>query len=164
MWADVRPERPSDPPAIRCLLQQAFPTAAEADLVDRLQRDGDCALSLVVEADGEVVGHILFSAVAAPFRALGLAPLAVRSDRQRRGIGDALVRQGLALAAAGEWEGVFVLGEPAYYTRFGFDAALARGFGSPYAGPNLMALSLRGDALPAREGPVSYAPAFAALR
>ena len=164
MRADVRPERPSDPPAIRSLLQQAFPTSAEADLVDRLRRDGDCVLSLVAEAEGEVVGHILFSAMAAPFRALGLAPVAVRPDGQWRGIGDALIRQGLALAAAGEWEGVFVLGEPAYYTRFGFDAALARGFGSPYAGPNLMALSLREDALPAREGPVSYAPAFAALR
>ncbi len=119
-------------------------------------------ISLVaVEAD-RVVGHILFTRLGAPFPALALAPLAVVPERQRRGIGSRLIRTGLDAAAQGGWRGVFVLGEPGYYGRFGFDGALASGFGSRYAGPCHMALAL-GGALPARAGRIDYPPAFARL-
>lgn len=91
-----------------------------------------------------------------------LAPLAVAPERQRQGIGAALVAAALAAAAGGGWRAVFVLGDPAYYRRFGFDAALAAGFDSPYAGPHLMARPLGGP-LPARGGPIRHAPAFAAI-
>lgn len=74
-------------------------------------------------------------------------------ERQGRGIGSALIREGLARAEAGGWRGVFGLGEPAYYRRFGFDAEAARGFASPYAGPFLMVLPL-GGALPATGGTI----------
>lgn len=80
-------------------------------------------------------------------------------DHQRHGIGSAPVRQGLAEAEQAGWRGVLVLGEPAYYRRFGFDAALAAGFETPYRGSYLMLRPLGGD-LPARAGRIAYAPAF----
>jgi putative acetyltransferase len=63
--------------AIRRLHRESFPTGAEADLVDTLRSDGDAVLSLLAEEGGAVIGHALFSRMAAPFRALGLAPVAV---------------------------------------------------------------------------------------
>ena len=111
---------------------------------------------------GEVVGHALFSGLAAPFRALALAPVSVSPHRQRSGVGIRLIRAGLDRAKGRGWRGVFVLGDPACYRRFGFDPALARGFASAYAGPHLMALALGGD-LPVTWGRIGHAPAFAAL-
>ena len=119
-------------------------------------------LSLVAVED-YVVGHVMLSRMQAPFKALGLAPVAVHADWRRQGIADRLVRAGLAQAKIDGWEGVFVLGDPAYYTRFGFDLALASGFQSPYAGPHFMALALQDIGLPESTGVVSYAPAFAGI-
>jgi putative acetyltransferase len=100
--------------------------------------------------------------MSAPLRALGLAPVAVAPSRQRSGIGSLLIRRALELAVAGKWEIVFVLGDPAYYRRFGFDQALASGFASCYAGPHFMALGMC-QPLPVSKGNIDYAPAFAAL-
>lgn len=158
----IRSERPEDMAAIRGVLEAAFPGPEEARLVEELRADGDAAIALVAEAAGVVVGHVMFSPVAGPFRALGLGPVAVAPAHQRSGIGDKLIRQGLAEAAAAGWQGVVVLGEPAYYRRFGFDPALAEGFISPYAGPYLMVLALGGP-LPATSGRIDYAPAFGRL-
>ena len=112
--------------------------------------------------EGRIVGHILFSPMRAPFRALALAPVAVLPARQRSGTGTALIRAGLARAETEGREEVFVLGEPAFYRRFGFDPALAEGFRSPYSGPYLMALALAGK-LPAASGVIAYAPALDGL-
>ena len=158
----IRPEAPSDRAAIRSLVIAAFGGVAEADLVERLRGDGDLVLSLVAEAEGGILGHALLSRMAAPFRALGLAPVAVRPEAQGAGIGGRLIRTALAQAERDGWRAVFVLGDPAYYGRFGFDAALAAGFASAYSGPHLMARALGGP-LPARAGRIDYAPAFAAL-
>lgn len=155
----IRDEQPGDAHAIRAVVEAAFSQPLEADLVDRLRGDGDVAISLVATDDSGVVGHILLSKMTAPFRALGLAPVSVRPDRQGTGIGSQLIRAGLERAKEGGWQAVFVLGEPAYYTRFGFDPALASGFTSPYAGAYLMAISLDGD-LPVTSGIIEYAPAF----
>lgn len=158
----IRDETESDHAAVRDLVTAAFGQPDEADLVERLRADGDAAIALVAEDNGAVVGHILFSRMSAPFRALGLAPVSVLPERQGTGIGSRLIREGLRRAEAGGWQGVFVLGDPAYYSRFGFDATLAEGFDSPYAGPYLMAFAPGGD-LPGRQGRVDYAPAFATL-
>jgi len=104
----------------------------------------------------------LFSPMQAPVRALALAPLAVARDRHSQGIGSALIEAGHEIAREEGWDAIFVLGDPAYYGRFGYDLALAAGFESSYAGPHFMALSLAG-ALPTRQGSLAYAPAFAAL-
>jgi putative acetyltransferase len=98
----------------------------------------------------------------APFAALGLAPVAVAEDWRRRGIAARLIERGLTKAREEGWDAVFVLGEPRYYSRFGFSAGLAAGFSSPYAGPRFMALALQ-DKLPSWVGSVDYAPAFSAL-
>jgi putative acetyltransferase len=90
---------------------------------------------------------------------VGLAPLAVRPDRQRSGIGARLIRAALERAKGDGWQAVFVLGDPDYYRRFGFDSSLASGFSSPYSGPHLMALALEA-ALPVTSGTIVYAKAF----
>jgi putative acetyltransferase len=142
---------------------KAFPTDAEARLVDNLRKNGDLEISLVAVIDEKIVGHVAFSRMTAPFRALGLAPVAVLPLHQRQGIGAALIRAGLERAKASGWNGVFVLGDNAYYERFGFRAELATGFSCRFAGPHFMALALSGDALPQSHGEVSYAAAFDSL-
>ena len=121
----VREEIPADRAAIRALHLSAFPTEDEADLVDRLRDDGDIVFSLVSEVADCLTGHALFSRMTAPFRALGLGPVAVFPEWRAQGMAARLIETGLDLAAEARWEAVFVLGEPAYYTRFGFDAAQA---------------------------------------
>ena len=163
----VRPASPSDAAAIRAVHLAAFPTSAEAELVGMLERDGDAVVSLVAEQEGEIVGHALLSRMRASgdgrdYRALGLGPVAVAPGWQRRGIGSGLIEGALAIAEATREEIVFVLGEPEYYGRFGFAQATAAPFASPYAGPFLMALTLRGAQLP-RAGSAEYARAFAEL-
>lgn len=96
----------------------------------------------------------------APFPALGLAPVSVAPSHQRNGIGAALIRA--AITAATDARAIFVLGEPDYYGRFDFDAACARDFASPYAGPYLQVLALGGP-LPVTTGRIDHAPAFADL-
>lgn len=163
MSEDIRPEEAADYQAIHRLHVAAFPTPAEADLVERLRADGDLVLSLVAVMDGRVMGHVALSRMSAPFRALGLAPIAVDARERRRGVGELLIRDALNRARQGDWDAIFVLGDPAYYQRFGFSAAAAEGFVSPYAGPYLMALPLAAGGLPASSGEISYAPAFAAF-
>ena len=158
----VRDAVADDFPAIRSILIAAYPTAAEADLVERLRADGDAAIELVADDEGLIVGHVLFSPVEAPFRALALGPVAVLPQRQRQGIGSELISAGHWKALEAGWSAVFVLGEPDYYRRFGYDAALAAGFSSPYAGRWFMAKPLE-ERLPATGGEVRHAPAFAAL-
>jgi putative acetyltransferase len=157
---NIRDEQAADRMAIRAVVTAAFGRAMEADLVDWLRDDGDNAISLVAEERGAIVGHVMFSPMTAPFRALGLGPVAAQPKRQRAGLGGALIRAGLVRARDAGWQGVFVLGDPGYYRRFGFDAGLAKDFASPYAGPHLMALALDGGPLPARSGAIAYAPAF----
>jgi putative acetyltransferase len=159
----VRPEAETDFAAIRAVQETAFRRAKEADLVDRLRADGGTVISLVAVKGELVVGHILFSRMAAPFRALGLGPIAVMPEYQRAGIGTRLINAGLAEARLGGWEGVFVLGAPAYYRRFGFDPRAAAGFSSPYAGSHFMVMSLREGNLPAKTGEIAYPAAFSAL-
>ncbi len=158
----IRTEQQDDEPVVVTVVEQAFKQADEARLVGQLRADGDTVISLVAVVGNVVVGHVMFSRMVAPFRALGLAPVSVVPQYQRRGIGRSLVEEGLKQAREQGWEAVFVLGDPAYYERFGFRVDLARGFSSPYAGPHFMALSL-GANLPASSGKIDYAPAFASL-
>ncbi len=159
----IRGEAADDIATIRRLTAEAFPSCAEADLVDRLRSDGSAVFSLVAFADRLLVGHVMFSRMDRPDNALSLAPVTVLAPWRRRGIAGRLIREGISRTARDGWWSVFVLGEPGYYNRFGFAASLAAGFLSPYAGPHLMALALRADALSERTGELRYPPAFAAL-
>jgi putative acetyltransferase len=161
---EIRDEAPADVPGIRIVHAAAFPTHAEADLVDhdQLRRDGSAVYSLVAGSDERVVGHAMFSRMELPEGSLGMAPVAVLESHRGRGLAARLIREGLAKAKADGWKSVFVLGDP-YYTRFGFDPRLAEGFASPYAGPHFMALELQAGAFTAAAGDARYAKAFAAL-
>lgn len=159
----IRLEMPADTAAIRIVEEIAFGRRDEARLVDDLRAAGDAVFSLVAVADGIVAGHAMFSRMTAPFPALALGPVAVLPEYRRSGIAGQLIRQGIARSEADGWAGIFVLGDPAFYRRFGFDVGKARGFTSPYAGPHLMVLPLGGSGLPADSGLIEHAPAFATL-
>lgn len=168
MSGGIRPAEPRDAAGIRAVQLAAFPTAAEADLVEALERDGDTVVSLVGEVGGEVVGHVVLSRMRATgedraWRALGLGPVGVRPGFQGAGIGRRLIEAALAIAQATGEELVFVLGSPDYYRRFGFSADVAAPFASPYAGPYFMARALAGDGASPAKGEAAYAPAFAAF-
>lgn len=129
----------------------------EAALIEALRRDGDVAVELVALEDSVAVGHAMFSrAEAAGCRIAALAPVAVRIDRQGRGIGAALIRAGLAACAVQGIEAVVVLGDPEYYRRFGFAPTA---LDSPYAGPHFQALELKPGALTGVDA-VAHARAF----
>jgi putative acetyltransferase len=155
----IEPEAPHRESAIRALLLEAFPTAVEADLVEQLRRDGDLVISRAAIVDESVVGYAALSRMTAPMRALGLGPLAVTGGRQRQGIGASLIRKCIADAKAAGWQAIFVLGDPAYYGRFGFSTSAAERFETPYAGPYFMVLSLSAEPL-VGAGRIDYAPAF----
>jgi putative acetyltransferase len=160
----IRYVRPADHAAIAQVVRDAFGQADEADLVAQLRADGDLVFELVAEEGGELCGHILFSRLWADRSGLygALAPLAVSPARQGQGIGSRLVRAGLESAREFGCHGLLVLGEPAYYGRFGFSAQAAREVKSPFQGLDaFQALALEDAAF---SGPlhVAYPSAFAA--
>jgi putative acetyltransferase len=162
----IRPERESEADAIRDVILAAFPTEAEANLVDALRRQGASTVSLVAE-HGSIVGHILFSPVTLvgpnDGAVLGLAPLAVRPANQRQGIGSQLVREGLDAVRKAGARVVVVVGHAGFYPRFGFVPASRFGLRCEYDVPDevFMALELVPGSLAGRGGLVRYHPAFA---
>lgn len=159
---EIRPETPADRPALYRLIAQAFGRPDEADLVMRLRRSGVVGLSLVAADGPRLVGQALCSVIGGPMRALALAPVSVAPDRQGEGIARTLIRATLAEARAARWQAVFVLGNPDFYGRYGFDTAAAAGFDCPYAGPYFMVAALE-PVLPVRSGWLAYPAAFAGL-
>ncbi|MGH6830056.1 MAG: GNAT family N-acetyltransferase, partial [Methylocella sp.] len=92
-----------------------------------------------------------------------LAPLAIRPEFQRQGIGSVLIEAGIAACSARNLAGIVVLGHPQLYRRFGFSSAAARSLRAPFSGDAFMALELKPGALVAHPGTVRYADAFGAL-
>lgn len=165
----VRPEAPDDEPGVGRVLTSAFPTEAEATLVAGLRKSASPIVSLVAEEAGMVVGYIMFSPVrfpaAAGLQIMGLTPMAVVPERQKQGIGSALVRHGLEHCRRLGTGAVVVLGHAEYYPRFGFVAATTKGIRSQYDVPQeaFMVLELTSGCLDGRRGTVKYHPAFAGL-
>ena len=169
----IRPERPDDHPAIHSVVTAAFGSTAEAELVRAIRRSRHyvAEMSLVAESDGAVVGHVMVSG--ATLRSdrgdasiVMLAPLAVAPDRQRAGVGSALVRAACA-AAEDRGEPLVVLeGDPAYYGRFGFEPSYEHGIELPLPdwAPHEAGQVLRLNAFdPSLTGTVAYPEAFDAL-
>ncbi len=105
------------------MLADAAGGLSESEVIVCLRNDRALLLSLVGEANGEVVAHIAFSAVTIGEFAHGwcqLGPVSVRPDQQGNGLGSALIREGLARLKALGAEGCVLLGWPHYYARFGF--------------------------------------------
>jgi putative acetyltransferase len=162
---EIRGRRAADDSAIRRLNDDAFGGTYESRLIEDLRAAGLDAVEPVAVENDDVVGHILFSVLATTIGrqtvpTLALAPMAVRPDRQRHGIGSALVRAGLDLARDRDSRAVIVLGHKGYHPRFGFSAALARPLRAPFSGDAFMALELAPGALQGEQGRVTYPPAF----
>lgn len=160
---EIHPEQPRDTQAIRRVVEACFPSPAEAGLVESLREAGALAVSLIARHGDRVVGHVAFSPVAVAHgpHGVGLAPLSVMEGFRRQGIGAALTRAGLRACCEAGWGWAVVLGEPAYYQRFGFAAAARFGLTSLYdAGDAFQAMELLPGGLPRDGGLVRYAPAF----
>jgi putative acetyltransferase len=160
----ICPETPRDLDAIRevnilAFEHHPFSHQTEHLIVEALRAADALELSLTAEIDGEVVGHIAFSAAGIGDASEGwflLGPVAVRPDHQGEGIGRALVESGLAALRSRGARGCLLVGDPAFYCRFGF----RQHPGIAWEGvpdENVLCLSMCGDA-PA--GEVTYHPAF----
>ncbi|WP_117193544.1 GNAT family N-acetyltransferase [Rhizobium terrae] len=125
----IRPERPGEEDAIHELTQTAFapmPYSADTEgpIIQALRRSGDLALSLVAEDDGVIIGHIAFSPVTVEGTLggwFGLGPISVQPERQRQGIGKALIRDGLERLKAQGAKGCALIGNPDVYRSSGFE-------------------------------------------
>lgn len=171
----LRPEMPDDLPGIRLVEEAAFAHHNEADLVDLARGRGKTTLSMVAVQDGGVLGHALFTPVTfdpstgprrehsseCSGRGLGLGPIAVLPEFQRTGIGSRLMRAGLEHVRRLNYGFVVLLGDPAYYSRFGFIPGRALGLSSDYGdGDEFQALELRPGMLADMPGKVKYIPEF----
>jgi len=132
----IRPERAEDHDAIASVVEAAFGSPDEARLVESFRASAGYLpdLALVGEDAGQIVGHVMFSLAELidGTSILMLSPLAVRPDRQRAGVGSALVRKGLRGSAERSEPLVIVEGDPRYYSRFGFVVASELGLERPY--------------------------------
>lgn len=124
----IREEMPADVDAISAVTAAAFATLEVSDhteqfIIKALRAAGALTLSLVAEVDGRVVGHIAFSPVSVSDGSdgwYGLGPLSVLPQYQRRGIGTALIQEGLARLKQQGAKGCCLVGHPGYYRKFGF--------------------------------------------
>jgi putative acetyltransferase len=162
----IRPEASADHGAIATITERAFGRPVEARMIEDVREsDGYVPeLSMVAEENGELVGHVLLSYVGLEDgrRLLALGPIAVRPDRQGKGIGGSLVRAGLAAADERGEPLVLLLGHPTYYPRFGFTSASAMGLFPPDPGmldAAWMVYPLRAYT-PDLRGRVVFPPAF----
>ncbi|MGL5080491.1 MAG: GNAT family N-acetyltransferase [Microcoleaceae cyanobacterium] len=164
---EVRAEKLDDIEAVCKVNVAAFGWESEANLVNQL-RGVTSTFSFVAVESEQIVGHIFFSPVVIegnsaddlPF--LGLAPVAVLPNYQRQGIGTLLIRYGLAECARLGYKVVVVLGDPKYYSRFGFTPAKEKGLGCEYAVPDeaFMVLELESGGLEGCVGTVQYRSEF----
>ncbi len=165
----IRAEREADRESIRAINMAAFESSAEADLVDDLRQKARLIVSLVAQENSEIVGHIMFSPVSLAghpdLKLMGLGPMAVAPDCQRKGYGSALVQAGLDCCREMGVSAVVVLGHPNYYPRFGFSPSSQFGIDSEYDVPDevFMATELKPDCFDQIAGTVKYHPAFGGL-
>lgn len=164
----IRPEQNEDIAAVRNINESAFEGKEEADIVDKLRQSCDDLLSLVAVGGDEVVGHIMFSPTIVAgeseiITGMGLAPMAVLPDRQKEGIGTALVNHGLAMLCERQCPFVLVLGHAEYYPRFGFQPAREYGLSCQWDGvPDeaFMILIFDADVMRGAHGMVRYRDEF----
>ena len=162
----IRKENPLDAPIIANLTARAFADVPYSDgseprIIDALRADGDLTLSLIAEVDGAIAGQITFSSVIIDHAErgwVGLGPVSVDPARQKQGIGSALIIEGLLQIKALGAKGCVLVGDPAYYSRFGFegDSGLRYGDLDPAF---VQQLPFEGKL---RSGEVQYAPGFSA--
>ena len=164
----IRPVRAEDFPAVYELVKTAFQTAqvsdgAEQDFVEELRRREGASLELVAEREGTLTGHIMLTKTEVPcppkqnpryWKFLMLAPLSVRLEDRGRGLGGALMREAAQRAEA---NGIFLVGDPDYYGRYGFENAVEFGFTNASGVPDryLLVLPLEFTLRDRAQGPVN---------
>ena len=164
---EIRDEQAGDVPLVHEINALAFQSEAEANLVDVLRENVRPLISLVVVENDRILGHIMFTPVGlggdSSLNIMGLAPMAVAPDQQRRGIGSALVKAGLERCRDIGAGAVVVLGHPTYYPRFGFVSASTKDIGCEYDVPDgaFMIIELIVDYLAGAGGTISYHETFA---
>ena len=163
---EIRAERPGDITAMREVHTRAFGGPVEARLVQLITVRQKALISLVALNEDRVAGHILFSRVTiadspVTFVGVGLGPVAVLPECQRRGIGSKLILEGLEKCRHAGYDAVVVLGDPAYYSRFGFSRAADIGLENEYGvHDEFMVLPLHDGALEGVGGLVKYLSEF----
>ena len=165
----VRLEEPADRGASVEVERLAFEGPVEPAIVEHV-RDLEGAFALVAEDGGEIVGHVQFSrAWVGELPVVALGPIGVSPDRQRRGIGSALIVEGLEEARRRGEPAVILLGSPDFYGRRGFVPATGFGLRNPFAGvmeegfviaEEDFQVAVLADPAPALEGEVRWDPAF----
>jgi putative acetyltransferase len=125
---DIRPEIHTDIDAIYQLTQTAFAPMPYSDgdegaCINKLRADGDLTISLVAVEAQAIVGHVAFSPVTIAGVSdnwFGLGPVSAAPEKQKTGIGSALIKKGLAQIKSLGAKGCVLIGDPNYYCRFGF--------------------------------------------
>ena len=164
----IRSEHAQDAAAVRQVHIAAFPTVAEADLVERLRVGGKIEVSLVAEAENLIIGHVAFSRVMfdppLDIIAYGLGPMAVVPGHEKHAVGRRLVQNGLAECHARDACMVVVLGDFGYYSRFGFERASRHGLRNEFGvEESFMVFMLEARAHPPPSTIVRYSPEFTVL-
>ena len=166
----IRSEEAGDAAGIATVLTEAFSRKDEAELVATIRNSDayDPALSLVCVEEGHIVGYVLFSPVVIRAAdcdetpALALAPVAVLKTFQNKGIGTALIEEGIHRSYQKGVKIIVVLGEPGYYRRFRFESARDHKIEPPWEVPegSFMVLGLETNILRDVHGIVHYPEPF----
>lgn len=163
---EVRRETIADRPGVYAVHTAAFGRDTEAEIVTTLRLASKAYRGFVVDEELRVIGHAVLSEVTLEqdggVSGVGLAPVAVAPGHQGTGVGSALVRAALDEARRSGAAFVVVLGEPAYYGRFGFRPASTFGLRCEYdkAGNAFQCVELTPGALRQVKGLVRYRPEF----
>lgn len=170
MKIEIRVEKSSDMKEIFEVNKVAFGSESEAKLVELLRSSESFIpqLSLVAVFNEKIIGHILFTKIKIvddnqkEFESLALAPMAVKPEYQKMGVGSQLIKSGLHEAAKLKFKSVVVLGHENYYPKFGFTPAEKWNIKAPFEVPSnyFMAIELIPDGLKNVSGAVIYPEAF----
>ena len=160
----IREAQESDLEAVLNLIHSSFSNKAESDLVKQLISDNDVLLNLVIESSNTIIGNVVVSKVTMePDMGLfcgGVAPLSVLPERQSSGIGSQLMKEAIKKSNEMGMNALFLLGDPDYYKRFGFNISNLK---SDYRVEHFQELELTRNCLINLKSKVTYANAFLSL-
>jgi len=164
---EIRPFTASDADAVFEVHRRAFDgRTEESRIVQRLHDADKAVVSLVAVANDRIVGHVLFSPTTVDdhgenVELVGLAPVGVIPENRNEGVGSLLIQRGLEKCREAGADAVVVLGDPGYYSRFGFERASEYGLGNEYGvDEEFMVKPLHEGALDDVDGTVAYQPEF----
>jgi predicted N-acetyltransferase YhbS len=170
----IRQETKADHLKVHELIASAFQNEEHSDhreqfLVERLRKSKAfiAELSLVAEIENEIVGHIMLTKIQIEnenksFESLALAPVSVKPEFQRKGIGSKLITESHAIAKSLGYQSIIVLGHEEYYPRFGYEWTSKYHIKMPFDVPeeNCMVISLSENGLLGVNGKVVYPKEF----